>query len=457
MNACPKLEELDINTDSPVVIVGLGKTGLSCAKYLQAQNIAFEVMDSRAQPPGLEELKRDCGRTPVSTGCFDEVLLNKASLLLLSPGVSLKTPEIDRQRLRGVPLYGDVELFAQTVTAPVVAITGSNGKSTVTALLAEMAEHAGRKVKMGGNIGTPVLELLDEPDVDLFVLELSSFQLETTCALKLKAAVVLNVTPDHMDRYDNMNEYLSAKLKIFDHADSVVLNKDDPLLSECGVPENAQQLSYGLEGAEDAQFSVMKEGPDEYLMFNQKRLINVNEIAMVGRHNVSNALAALALGYAAGLPFQAMVNTLKTFSGLAHRSQKIAEHNGVKWVDDSKGTNVGATIAAVKGIEGRVVLIAGGIAKDADFSPLLAVLNEKVDELILLGRDAELIRSQLSGYSGHVVRVANLEEAVETAARLATPEDTVLLSPACASFDMFSGFEERGERFIAAVENVIAS
>ena len=223
------------------------------------------------------------------------------------------------------------------------------------------------------------------------------------------------------------------------------------------VPENAQQLSYGLEGAEDAQFSVMKEGPDEYLMFNQKRLINVNEIAMVGRHNVSNALAALALGYAAGLPFQAMVNTLKTFSGLAHRSQKIAEHNGVKWVNDSKGTNVGATIAAVKGIEGRVVLIAGGIAKDADFSPLLAVLNEKVDELILLGRDAELIRSQLSGYSGHVVRVANLEEAVETAARLATPEDTVLLSPACASFDMFSGFEERGERFIAAVENVIAS
>ncbi|MES9993089.1 MAG: UDP-N-acetylmuramoyl-L-alanine--D-glutamate ligase [Candidatus Thiodiazotropha sp.] len=436
------------------LIVGLGATGLSCARYLTAQGVPLAVTDSREQPPGLEALRKDYPDMALFLGGFQTEVFQAASRLVVSPGIPLDEPLIQAARARGIEIVGDVELFARAVKAPVVAITGSNGKSTVTSLLGEMARMAGRKVAVGGNIGEPVLELLAD-DIELYVLELSSFQLESTRSLAPQAAVVLNISADHMDRYRDLDEYAATKASLYDDSEVVVINRDDPRVAVM-APPGAQVVGFTLDAPGDGDFGLHEHDGMLWLSEGHAPLLPVSELRIPGRHNVANALAALALGSAVGLPQNDMLAALRSFSGLPHRTQWISDKGGVRWYNDSKGTNVGATIAALKGLhpesgDSRSVLIAGGDCKEADFAPLAPVVAETARAVVLIGRDAAKLESALAG-SQPLVHAASLEEAVAVAAELAQHGDRVLLSPACASFDMFRNFEARGEAFIQAVE-----
>jgi UDP-N-acetylmuramoylalanine--D-glutamate ligase len=439
------------------LIVGLGKTGLSCARFLAAQGVPLAVTDSRAQPPGLVELQQNLPDIAVFVGGFDPAAFAAAQQLVVSPGVSLREPLIAEAMLRGTPVLGDIELFARHAKAPVVAITGSNGKSTVTTLVAEMAKSAGRKVRVGGNLGTPALDLLDDTEPNLYVLELSSFQLEATSSLNAAAAVVLNISADHMDRYQDIPEYIAAKERVYHGTGVMVLNADDAAVMSMAQPDrNTVSFGLGLNpnglGSELKinDFSVIGPAGQAWLAHGGQPLMAMSEVRIKGLHNIANSLAALALGNAVGLPMDAMLNTLRDFPGLPHRSQWVAERGGVAWYNDSKGTNVGATLAALQGMPGKVVLIAGGLGKDADFTPLRQVALEKARAIVLIGRDAPLIEAALNG-AVPVAHAATLQDAVMQAQGLARPGDVVLLSPACASFDMFSGYEERGQVFTDAV------
>lgn len=437
--------------DVHYLVVGLGKTGLSCARFLQARGLRVSVMDSRAQPPGLEELKTEFPQLAIHTGGFDAGLMSAADVLVVSPGIPVLEPAIVQARAAGVEVVGDVELFARLVTAPVIAITGSNGKSTVTDLLGEMARAAGRKVAVGGNIGTPVLELLDD-DYELYVLELSSFQLETTYSLNARAAVVLNVSPDHMDRYANAAAYAASKQEVYRGDGVMVLNADDAVVA--GMAEaGRQQLWFGLDKAGADSYRLQLQDGRLFLSRGADPVIAADELKIPGRHNLANALAALALGEAVGLPRDAMCSALQTYTGLPHRTQWVAKINGVDWYNDSKGTNIGATVAAIEGLDGPLLLIAGGEGKGADFSELRAALTDKVRLLILIGSDANLIAGAVAGCC-EVVFARDMHDAVAQAAERAERGDSVLLSPACASFDMFSGYEHRGEVFMAAVRGL---
>jgi UDP-N-acetylmuramoylalanine--D-glutamate ligase len=351
-----------------------------------------------------------------------------------------------------VKLSGDIELFARNAKAPIVAISGSNAKSTVTTLVGEMAAAAGKRVAVGGNLGTPALDLLSD-EVDLYVMELSSFQLETTDQLGAEVATVLNISEDHMDRYSGLPAYHLAKHRIFRGARQVVVNRQDaltrPLIGE-GVP----CWTFGLNKPDRNGFGLREENGEKYLAFQFDNLMPVRELKIRGGHNQANALAALALGHAVGLPFDAMLASLKTFAGLVHRCQWLRELNGVNYYDDSKATNVGAALAAIEGlgadIDGKLVLIAGGDGKGADFTPLKAPVAAHCRAVVLLGRDADLLAATF-GDSVPLVRVTTLEEAVQRAAEIAQRGDAVLLSPACASLDMFKNFEERGQLFALAV------
>ncbi len=436
------------------LIVGLGKTGLSCARFLAARGVPVAVTDSRDFPPGLAALEQEFPGMAVFVGGFDPAAFAAAQQLVVSPGVSLREPLIAQAIGRGVPVLGDIELFARHAAAPVVAITGSNGKSTVTTLVGEMAKHAGRNVRVGGNLGEPALDLISTAEPDLYVLELSSFQLETTSSLNAAAATVLNISVDHMDRYLDMNEYAAAKQRIF-HGDGVmVLNIDDPVVM--GMAQTGRRTArFGLGEPEFKDFGIMQRVHGPWLARDSEPLLPVAEVRIKGMHNVANALAALALGDAVGLPMEAMLQTLREFPGLPHRSQWVAEKDGVAWYNDSKGTNVGATLAALQGMPGKVVLIAGGLGKGADFTPLRQAAMDRARAVVLIGRDAPLIEAALAGVTP-VVHAADMEDAVAQACRLAQPGDVVLLSPACASFDMFSGYEERGNVFTNAVLKVTA-
>ena len=436
------------------VIVGLGKTGVSCARYLSRRGIAAAVTDSRDNPPGLAELGGLAKTLDLRLGGFDLTLLDRAAQVLMSPGVSLEEPIAAEARARGIEVLGDIELFARAARAPVIGITGTNGKSTVTSLVASMAAAAGRRVLAGGNLGKPALDLLDEPVPDLYVLELSSFQLETTTSLDLIAAVVLNVTSDHMDRYASLSDYARAKERIFRRAAAVVLNVDDPAVAAMrGAAERAGRpprvMTFSVERS-DADFTLIRRGPESFLGRRGETLLPVSRMKISGTHNAANALAALALGEAAGLPLDAMTTALERFPGLAHRSEWVADIAGVRYVDDSKGTNVGATLAAVSGMQGPLVLIAGGEGKGQDFTPLAAAFRGKVRHAILIGSDAPSIESVLAGVCA-TERAATLPAAVAAAAAIARDGDTVLLSPACASLDMFRDYNHRGEVFAAAV------
>jgi UDP-N-acetylmuramoylalanine--D-glutamate ligase len=435
------------------VIVGLGSTGLSCARYLHARGWRLAVTDTRAAPPQLPALQALDAAIPVHLGALDVTLLQGAVCVVASPGVSLADPFFAEARRRGLSIVGDVELFARAAAAPVVGITGTNGKSTVTTLLARMAQRAGLKVKVGGNLGPPALDLLAD-EAQLYVLELSSYQLETTDSLRCRAATVLNVSPDHLDRYPSLERYAAAKARIFARCDTAVINLDDPLV--VAMPRaSARTLSFSLRASIGADYAVALHEQQWWLTRAGAPLLALAELKLKGLHNAANALAALALGEALSLPQPAMLEELRRFPGLAHRAQWVADLHGVTYIDDSKGTNVGATLAAVAGLAGPLVMILGGEGKNQDFAPLAPAFRGKVRHAVLIGRDAESIAGALSGVCP-LERAGSLPQAVQAAARAARSGDTVLLSPACASLDMFRDYRERGEVFARAVRELAA-
>lgn len=447
-----------IQRDGLRVVVGLGKTGLSCVRYLKSRGYPVAVNDTRDNPPGLAELAAEYPDVEVSLGRLDESLLLKAREIIASPGISINEPELLSARLNaGIPVVGDIELFVREVKAPIVAITGSNAKSTVTTLVGLMAEKAGINVGVGGNLGTPVLDMLRAGEQAMYVLELSSFQLETTHSLRAAVAVVLNISEDHMDRYKNMGEYHQAKHRVFRNCQQYVVNRDDALTVPL-LPETIKKWSFGLSKPDLNDFGVIVEGGEKYLAQGLKKLLNVRDMKIVGDHNVANALAALALGAAVNLPMDAMLETLRTFPGLKHRCQLIFSKNDIGWYNDSKGTNVGSTLAAIKGlgaaITGKIILIAGGVGKGQDFSPLSAPLGQFGKVLVLIGEDGPKIDADVSAPIEKVY-AKTLVEAIEKARDLAAPGDAVLLSPACASFDMFKHYEDRGDQFVAGVNAVV--
>lgn len=434
-------------------IIGLGTTGLSCARYLKKQGIPFNVNDSRAAPNNLVEFQKEFPDVEICLGKLDEDFLAKSSVLVVSPGVSIHEPAIVAQAAEGKKIVGDIELFAQAVKAPVIGITGTNAKSTVTTLVGKMAEKAGINVQVGGNLGVAALDLLTPADTQLYVLELSSFQLETTNSLSLDVATVLNITPDHMDRYQTVEDYCLAKQRIYANCRVAVCNRDDSN-TDCGNHYQQRKLKFTLDTPQQEEFGLIKQGNDMYLAFEDNLLLPVRDMPVLGRHYQANALASLAIGYGYGLPFEPMLSVLREFTGLAHRCQLVRIRDGVRWYNDSKGTNIGATIAAIEGlgaeIHGKIILIAGGIGKNADFSTLVPAIKKYVKAVVLIGEAASLIADAVKDQV-EVCFADSMDQAVAMADQLADAEDSVLLSPACASFDMFKNFEHRGEVFTQIV------
>ncbi|MDG1641416.1 UDP-N-acetylmuramoyl-L-alanine--D-glutamate ligase [Klebsiella huaxiensis] len=422
-----------------VVIIGLGMTGLSCVDFFMARGVTPRVMDTRVAPAGLDKLPEAVER--YVGGLNDDWLLT-ADLIVASPGIALAHPSLSAAADAGVEIVGDIELFCREAQAPIVAITGSNGKSTVTSLVGDMAKAAGLNVGVGGNIGLPALMLLD-PERELYVLELSSFQLETTSSLRAVAATILNVTEDHMDRYPlGLQQYRAAKLRIYENAQACIVNADDALTMPVrGADERC--ISFGVDVGD---YHLNRQQGETWLRVKGEKVLNVKEMKISGQHNYSNALAALALADAAGLPRASSLQALTTFTGLAHRFQQVLEHNGVRWINDSKATNVGSTEAALNGLhlEGTLYLLLGGDGKSADFTPLSRYLTGDNIRLYCFGRDG----AQLAALRPDVaVQTETMEQAMREIAPQVVPGDMVLLSPACASLDQFKSFEQRGDIF----------
>lgn len=440
------------------VVVGLGKTGLSCVRYLLSQGHKVAVVDSREEPPLLDELQTISSDIEVCLGGFDDDLLSRASELVVSPGVSLKEPAIAKQIRRHTPVVGDIELFACKTHKPVVAITGSNGKSTVTSWVGHLASHAGLKVKVGGNIGIPALDLLDDITTELYVLELSSFQLETTYSLKCLSAVNLNISPDHMDRYVNLDEYIQAKLRIYNHCEKPVINLDDPK-SYKNFDFKTEPVGFTLKNPSGMAYGIRMLQGESYLSLGEKTLLPTKSLLLKGQHQHANALAALAIGSAIGLPIESMLESITQFRGLPHRCQWVANIQNVDWYNDSKATNVGSAEAAILGlgseIAGKLILLAGGQGKNADFSDLYTPVKKHVRTLILFGEDKQKIAVALNG-AAPIIMAEDLASAVSLAQNCAKEGDAVILSPACASFDMFRNFEHRGDVFMDIVKGLTA-
>jgi UDP-N-acetylmuramoylalanine--D-glutamate ligase len=446
-----------IATNRNTAILGMGVTGLSAARFLASMGQPFVFADSRQQPPRLQEVIDSYPDVARFLGTFEASLFTNIDRVMVSPGISLEEPALIAARDAGVTLMGDLELFLEYANAPVIAITGSNGKSTVTTLVGQMAVASGLSVGVGGNLGTPMLDLLDDQH-QLYVLELSSFQLELLNDGRGAITTLLNISPDHMDRYPSLLEYHAAKHRIFRGAGRVVVNREDPLTRPL-LPSATAVISFGLNEPDLGDFGLLQGAVNGYLAFGAERLMSVTDVAIKGTHNIANALAALALGHSAKLPMQAMLDTLKVYRGLPHRCENVGEVDGALYIDDSKGTNVGATLAAINGFgkpgSRNLILIAGGQGKGQDFSPLQAAASDFIKHSILFGEDATSIAEILSTVVDTWV-VESLEAAVDQAYQLASAGDLVLLSPACASFDMFAGFEERGMRFQEAVNQLEA-
>lgn len=443
------------NNASLSVIVGLGATGLSCARYLHAAGKPFAVVDTREAPPQLPAFREAYPNVEIELGALDAPLLQKAGQIILSPGIAMREPAIKRCQERGIAVIGDIELFARAVQKPVIAITGTNAKSTVTTLIGEMATAAGYQAAVGGNLGVPALDLLmQHPDADVFVLELSSFQLETAHSLAPVVATVLNITPDHMDRYDTLADYQAAKHRVYLNCSAAVCNKDDVLTDT----RHDNKIFFSLQEPAEGEFGLRRSGQDIYLALGSELLLPVRELPVAGRHYQANALAALAIGYRFGFALDAMLAVLRTFPGLPHRCQLVRSRRGVKWYNDSKGTNVGATQAAIEGlgehINGKLVLIAGGIGKNADFRPLLPAIEKYARHVVLIGEAARELADMIDGRIPISV-AASMDEAVARCDAVAQPGDSVLLSPACASFDMFKNFEHRGQVFSEVVAKLV--
>ena len=457
------------------LVVGLGDTGLACVRWLAAHGAEVRAADSRIEPPHAARLRAEHPEVALTLGRFEAADFAWADLIAVSPGVPVSTPEIAAAAAAGKDVVGDVELFARALAtaasssvAPrpaVLAITGSNGKSTVTALTGHLCRTAGLETAVAGNIGLPVLDALAKAEdsgqwPEVWVLELSSFQLETTVSLAPDAATVLNLSEDHMDRYASMAEYAAAKARIFGGEGRAargerrvqVLNRDDPLVMKMTRPDR-RLWTFGLSTRLKAgEWGLTERGREKWLAEGTLPLMPVAELPIAGLHNAANALAALALCRALDLPYAHLLEGLATFKGLPHRVEKVAEIDGVAWYDDSKGTNVGATVAALNGFECPVVLIAGGDGKGQDFTPLRAAVR-RARAVILIGRDAPAIESAIAG-AAPCLHAGSLEEAVSLAHARAQPGDAVLLSPACASFDMFRNYVHRAEVFVAAVHKL---
>ncbi|MGJ8686521.1 MAG: UDP-N-acetylmuramoyl-L-alanine--D-glutamate ligase [Spongiibacteraceae bacterium] len=442
-----------IASDNRRVIVGLGKTGYSIACHLASLNLAFMIADNRDAPPELANFQQEFPEVPVVLGTFDTDQFLSATELFISPGIPLSEPAIAAAKNAGVAISGDIELFCRAAAAPVIAITGSNGKSTVTTLVGEMAAQAGKRVAVGGNLGTPALALLAD-DVELYVVELSSFQLERCSYVAAEVATVLNVSEDHLDHHGNMIAYHQAKHRVFRDCRKAVINRDDALSSPL-VPDAVEVWRFGLGRSDIRGFGLLENAGERFLALAGEPLMSVSELKISGEHNISNALAALALGAAAALPMPAMLAALAEFRGLSHRCEYIASINDVRYINDSKGTNVGAAVSAIKGLaaSGQVVLIAGGQAKGADLQPLIDTLQQHGRAAIFIGESATALMTLAAGKVAAEVAV-DLSSAVERAHQLAKSGDVVLLSPACASFDMFKGYEQRGDVFSEAVNEL---
>ena len=415
-----------------VVIIGLGMTGLSCVDFFMARGVTPRVMDTRVAPAGLDKLPEAVERY---VGGLNEDWLLTADLIVASPGIALAHPSLSAAADAGVEIVGDIELFCREAQAPIIAITGSNGKSTVTSLVGEMAKAAGLDVGVGGNIGLPALMLLD-PERELYVLELSSFQLETTSSLRAVAATILNVTEDHMDRYPlGLQQYRAAKLRVYENARACIVNADDALTMPVRGADD-RCISFGVDVGD---YHLNRQQGETWLRVKGEKVLNVIEMKI-------SALAALALADAAGLPRASSLKALTTFTGLAHRFQQVLEHNGVRWINDSKATNVGSTEAALNGLQldGTLYLLLGGDGKSADFTPLSRYLTGDNVRLYCFGRDG----AQLAALRPDVaVQTETMEQAMRQIAPQVVPGDMVLLSPACASLDQFKNFEQRGDVF----------
>lgn len=440
------------------VVVGLGKTGMSCLAFGVQHNLSIVMMDTRQQPPGLGLMQQQYPDIPLFLGELNSELLLAAETIVLSPGVPLSHPQIAQAQQHGCRIISDIDWFVAHVKAPIIGITGSNGKTTVTTLLGVTLRAAGYKVELCGNIGEPVLAVLEKPVPDYYIMELSSFQLELVESLPLHVAVILNVTEDHLDRYDSFSSYLKAKQRIYLQAQRVVLNMEQPDI-HYGVelPEMVKHVALDVMLVA-GDFGVMQQEGQSYITRGSDALFNVSTLCLQGKHHQLNVLTVLAICDFLGCPLDDVIASVQQFSGLAHRCQLIKHSNGVKWFNDSKATNVGATIAAVQSIvpelSGRLILIVGGQGKGADFSLLQPVVQQYVDKVMIYGEDACLLQQALHDDLTDLTTFAELSEVVANIETIVKSGDVVLLSPACASFDQFSGFEHRGECFSSWVNKV---
>ncbi len=432
-------------------VVGLGITGYSVVRYLRARGLSVTVVDSRKAPALSVNLAEHYPEVDVHFGSLECAEIEQAELLVVSPGLSLREPALLAAKRNGAQIIGDIGLFLQNNTAPVIAITGSNGKSTVTTLVGDMCVAGGLKPLVAGNIGKPVLDALtDKENYDVAVLELSSFQLETTRLASVQSATILNISADHMDRYDSMGDYVLAKARILRGAERAILPRHEAHLEQ--ITNVSEQLTFGLDAPVNEQdYGVVREKSGRWLSKGSHKLMLLRDVPLVGLHNVSNVLSAFALVDFLALPHDALVRAVKSFQGLPHRMQTVAVKQGVTWINDSKATNVGATSTALQSIEGRVIWLAGGEGKGADFADLKKALNAQVALAILFGVDANRIKAAIDSQVAVEV-VETLSEAVALASQVAQLDDIVLLSPACASFDMFKSFEHRGQVFSELVD-----
>jgi len=437
-----------------VLVLGLGDTGLACIRWLSSRGAVIRAADSRAAPPGLGEVRSGYPQVDARAGSLDKTLLEGMDTVVASPGLALREPVLQAAARRGIEILGDVEIFAREVRggkARVIGITGTNGKSTVTALAGEMCRAAGLETVVAGNIGLPVLDALQQgASADLYVIELSSYQLETTSSLELEAAAMLNLTQDHMDRYDSMADYARAKQRIFMHAKRRVVNRDDPRSRAMG---DADAFSFGLSQPRNGNEWGLDQ-PRTHILRGDVEVVDLGDMAITGLHNAANAMAAHALASTLVLPPRALQQAMTGFTGLPHRVELVARAKGVSFYDDSKGTNVGASVAALEGFRERVVLIAGGDGKGQDFAPLLPAVKAHARAVVLIGRDAPAIAAALVDANVALANATSMQEAVEASYALAHSGDAVLLSPACASFDMFRNYAHRGDVFAEAARGI---